>query len=125
MRCCDQGGIRKRPREESSEDTEAVLLGLDADEAPRKRTRTGWADCQWIMVFNQRKPLKQRCDCEFAEDLLVKPQESLQEIHIPSPGIIALAHSWSEHDVHGNARFLTMKMITIGLQIPARYHACD
>jgi hypothetical protein len=53
---------RKRARLESSEDTAALLdLQMDGDEQPRKKTRTGWADSQWIMIFNQRKPMKQRC----------------------------------------------------------------
>jgi len=36
-----------------------MLLNLDEDEQPKKKIRIGSPACQWISVYNARRPMKQ------------------------------------------------------------------
>ncbi|CAM8962897.1 unnamed protein product [Rhodiola kirilowii] len=47
-----------------------LLINLEEDEQPKKKTRLGCPSTQWISVYNSRRPMKQRYHYNVAEERL-------------------------------------------------------
>ncbi|CAD5332025.1 unnamed protein product [Arabidopsis thaliana] len=72
-----------------------MLLNLDEDEQPKKKIRIGSPACQWISVYNARRPMKQRYHYNVADSRLHQHVQKGNEDGLLISCVASAANLWA------------------------------